>query len=171
MMSGTNIIESLVPLVVQRPPEVQGMLGQLLDAAIADVNNVDVHDRALFYYRLLQTSVGDARVGGRVAGCLVGVVRLLFPSLPFSLFFGGEREVGVGVKKDCFYLFPCLVSDTWRFVHGQNVVASPKETVARFAEEESPEMVDRYGRLTEIASVGVFSVWRAHHACLPFWSG
>ena len=35
----------------------QAMLGRLLKFAIADVSNVDVHDRALFYYRILSVDL------------------------------------------------------------------------------------------------------------------
>jgi AP-4 complex subunit beta-1 len=37
----------------QRPPEVHMMLGRLLQAAVNDTSNQDLHDRALLYYRLL----------------------------------------------------------------------------------------------------------------------
>ena len=59
------------------------MLGRLFVAATADTNNNDVHDRALFYYRLLMEDVnevvevtidsGAAKSevgGGRYKGCL-----------------------------------------------------------------------------------------------------
>lgn len=39
----------------QRPPEVHAMLGRLLSAAVNDLSNQDLHDRALLYYRLLST--------------------------------------------------------------------------------------------------------------------
>lgn len=37
----------------QRPPEVHMMLGRVLQAAVNDTSNQDLHDRALLYYRLL----------------------------------------------------------------------------------------------------------------------
>lgn len=47
-------------LFFKRPPECLPIVGALLAKAVADSSNVDVHDRALFYYRLLQTSVEAA---------------------------------------------------------------------------------------------------------------
>lgn len=37
-------------LFFQRPPECQKLLGTVLTAAAAD-SNIDIHDRALLYYR------------------------------------------------------------------------------------------------------------------------
>lgn len=56
-----ELLSSSMKLFFQRPPEMQAMLGRLLVAATNDVNNQDVHDRALLYYRLLTTqpSVGE----------------------------------------------------------------------------------------------------------------
>merc|ERR1711865_821466 len=45
----------------KRPPECQKMLGKLLAKATADPSNVDVHDKALLYYRLLDTDVEEAQ--------------------------------------------------------------------------------------------------------------
>ncbi|KAJ9512707.1 hypothetical protein QJQ45_019004, partial [Haematococcus lacustris] len=46
-------------LFFRRPPEMQGLLGQLLVAGLAD-SHQDVHDRALLYFRLLRTNVAEA---------------------------------------------------------------------------------------------------------------
>ena len=48
-------------LFFKRPPEMQQMLGRLLDAVISDELHQDVHDRALLYYRLLKTNYGEVR--------------------------------------------------------------------------------------------------------------
>lgn len=48
-------------LFFKRPPEVHKMLGRLLAAATNDTSSQDVHDRALFYYRLLRTNVDVAQ--------------------------------------------------------------------------------------------------------------
>eukprot|EP00960_Hanusia_phi_P049769 759767-Hanusia_phi.AAC.2 len=37
--------------------QMQAMLGRLFKFAISDVSNVDVHDRALFYYRILSVDL------------------------------------------------------------------------------------------------------------------
>lgn len=56
-MSSTVLLElltSALKLFFKRPPEMQSMLGRLLQAAINDSNHQDVRDRALLYYRLLE---------------------------------------------------------------------------------------------------------------------
>lgn len=37
------------------------MLGRLLKACLEDVTSASVHDRALMYFRLLRSSIGDAK--------------------------------------------------------------------------------------------------------------
>lgn len=49
------LLTSTMKLFFQRPPEVQKMLGRLLAKATDDVSSQDLHDRALLYYRLIQT--------------------------------------------------------------------------------------------------------------------
>ena len=50
------LLTSTVKLFFKRPPEVQKMLGRLLKHATEDVSCQDVHDRALWYYRILRTA-------------------------------------------------------------------------------------------------------------------
>lgn len=52
----TALLTATVKLFFQRPPEVQHMLGRLMKKATEDVSSQDLHDRALFYYRLLRSS-------------------------------------------------------------------------------------------------------------------
>ncbi|KAL7518604.1 hypothetical protein ACHAWX_003418 [Stephanocyclus meneghinianus] len=52
----TALLAATVTLFFKRPPEVQMMLGRLLKKATDDVSSQDLHDRALFYYRLLRSS-------------------------------------------------------------------------------------------------------------------
>lgn len=52
----TALLAATVKLFFQRPPEVKNMLGRLLKKATEDVSSQDLHDRALFYYRLLRSS-------------------------------------------------------------------------------------------------------------------
>eukprot|EP00818_Percolomonas_sp_WS_P003219 CAMPEP_0117443354 /NCGR_PEP_ID=MMETSP0759-20121206/4652_1 /TAXON_ID=63605 /ORGANISM="Percolomonas cosmopolitus, Strain WS" /LENGTH=802 /DNA_ID=CAMNT_0005235327 /DNA_START=152 /DNA_END=2560 /DNA_ORIENTATION=+ len=61
-----EILSSAMKLFFKRPPELQKMLGRLFEMAVADASHADVHDKALFYYRLLQKDVNIARqvVGG-----------------------------------------------------------------------------------------------------------
>lgn len=63
-VSGSVRLEMLtatVKLFFCRPPEMQGMLGRLLEKAIQEVTHPDVRDRALLYYRLLEHSPEEAR--------------------------------------------------------------------------------------------------------------
>jgi vesicle coat complex subunit len=48
-----EVLTACMKCFFKRPPEMQKMLGRLLDAAISDFSHADVHDRALMYYRLL----------------------------------------------------------------------------------------------------------------------
>ncbi|KAL7540512.1 hypothetical protein ACHAXR_010922 [Thalassiosira sp. AJA248-18] len=52
----TALLAATVKLFFQRPPEVQQMLGRLFKKATEDASSQDLHDRALFYYRLLRSS-------------------------------------------------------------------------------------------------------------------
>lgn len=48
-------------LFFSRPPETQPALGRVLAAASEDTSDADVHDKALFYLRLLRLSPSQAR--------------------------------------------------------------------------------------------------------------
>ena len=50
------LLTSTMKLFFQRAPEVQRMLGRLLQKATEDMSSQDLHDRALLYYRLLRTA-------------------------------------------------------------------------------------------------------------------
>ena len=52
----TALLAATVKLFFLRPPEVQQMLGRILKKATEDASSQDLHDRALFYYRLLRSS-------------------------------------------------------------------------------------------------------------------
>ena len=54
-------------LFFKRPPEVQNMLGRLLDHALEDQSSSDVRDKALLYFRLLRRDVNVAQrvISGR----------------------------------------------------------------------------------------------------------
>jgi AP-4 complex subunit beta-1 len=55
-----QLLTATMKLFMQRPPEVQRMLGRLLRQALNDSTNQDLHDRALLYYRLLSADVNAA---------------------------------------------------------------------------------------------------------------
>ncbi|GMG99055.1 hypothetical protein Nepgr_000895 [Nepenthes gracilis] len=54
-----HLLTAAMKCFFRRPPETQKALGAALAAGIADIHQ-DVHDRALFYYRLLQYNVSVA---------------------------------------------------------------------------------------------------------------
>jgi len=56
-----EMITAAVKLFFCRPPEMQKMLGSLLQKAICETTHPDVRDRAILYYRLLEHSPEEAR--------------------------------------------------------------------------------------------------------------
>jgi len=56
-----EMLTAAVKLFFCRPPEMQAMLGRLLEKAIQETSHPDVRDRALLYYRLLEYSPEEAR--------------------------------------------------------------------------------------------------------------
>lgn len=56
-----QLLTATTKLLFKRGPEVQHMLGRLLKACLEDVTSASVHDRALMYFRLLRSSIGDAK--------------------------------------------------------------------------------------------------------------
>lgn len=56
------LLTSTMKLFFQRPPECQRMLGRLLKYTTEDISNQDLHDRALFYHRLLKSSPKLAQI-------------------------------------------------------------------------------------------------------------
>lgn len=55
-----QLLVAAVKVFFKRPQECQPVLGQILKTAINDSSSVDVHDRALLYFRLLQQDVTEA---------------------------------------------------------------------------------------------------------------
>merc|ERR1719233_938598 len=60
-----ELLTASMKLFFKRPPEMQKMLGRLLESSIAD-SRVHIKDRAMMYYRLLKTSISEAQ---RVVSC------------------------------------------------------------------------------------------------------
>jgi AP-4 complex subunit beta-1 len=56
-----EILSGSMKLFFKRPKEMQLMLGRLFKVSIKDVTNADVHDRALYYYRLLENDIDEAK--------------------------------------------------------------------------------------------------------------
>jgi len=54
------LLTAAAKLFFARPPECQALLGSVLSSAAADTDQ-DIHDRGLFYYRLLRRSVEEAQ--------------------------------------------------------------------------------------------------------------
>lgn len=74
----TALLAATVKLFFQRPPEVQAMLGRLLHKATEDVSSQDLHDRALFYYRLLRSAPDPAVAQAVVASKSMDISATLF---------------------------------------------------------------------------------------------
>jgi len=55
-----ELVTAAAKLFFKRAPEMQKILGRVLSLAVKDVNDVDVRDRGLLYYRLLQADVREA---------------------------------------------------------------------------------------------------------------
>jgi AP-4 complex subunit beta-1 len=60
-MVKSEILSSTVKLFFKRAPEVQKMLGLLFETSLQDYSNADVHDKALYYYRLLKSDLQFAK--------------------------------------------------------------------------------------------------------------
>jgi AP-4 complex subunit beta-1 len=56
-----QLLTAVMKMFMKRPPECQDMLGRLLEHAIDEEGDMDVHDRGMLYYRLLKHSVEEAR--------------------------------------------------------------------------------------------------------------
>lgn len=55
-----QLLTATMKLFFKKPPECQHMLGRLLKFCVDEEMHMDVHDRALFYYRLLKTGAKEA---------------------------------------------------------------------------------------------------------------
>ncbi|XP_028393363.1 AP-4 complex subunit beta-1-like [Dendronephthya gigantea] len=56
-----ELLTATMKLFFKRPPECQAMLGHLLEHCIEQEYNMDIRDRALLYYRLLEVDVNKAK--------------------------------------------------------------------------------------------------------------
>lgn len=56
-----ELLTASMKVFFKRPPECQAMLGHLLEYCIEQEYNMDIRDRALLYYRLLETDVNKAK--------------------------------------------------------------------------------------------------------------
>ena len=59
-----QLLTTAMKLFFIRPPETQKVLGALLEKCIDEELHMDVHDRALLYYRLLRTNLDEVRWPG-----------------------------------------------------------------------------------------------------------
>lgn len=55
-----QLLTATMKLFFKKPPECQDMLGRLLKFCVDEETHMDVHDRALLYYRLLKTNAKEA---------------------------------------------------------------------------------------------------------------
>ncbi|XP_065187426.1 AP-4 complex subunit beta-1-like [Sycon ciliatum] len=56
-----ELLTATMKLFFKRPPECQLMLGRLLEYAVDEESNMDVHDRGMLYYRLLKANAAEAK--------------------------------------------------------------------------------------------------------------
>lgn len=56
-----QLLTTAMKLFFKRPPETQRVLGKLMEKCIDEEMHMDVHDRALMYYRLLKTNIDEAK--------------------------------------------------------------------------------------------------------------
>ena len=65
-----SLLTTCMRLFFKRPGEMQNILGKALTRGVGDVGDQDLHDRALYYYRLLQVRPSEAScvVCGRKLG-------------------------------------------------------------------------------------------------------
>lgn len=56
-----QLLTAVTKMFFKRPPECQEMLGRLLEHAIDEEGDMDVHDRGMLYYRLLKHDVKEAQ--------------------------------------------------------------------------------------------------------------
>jgi AP-4 complex subunit beta-1 len=56
-----QLLTAVMKMFMKRPPECQDMLGRLLEHAIDEEGDMDVHDRGMLYYRLLKHNVHEAK--------------------------------------------------------------------------------------------------------------
>jgi AP-4 complex subunit beta-1 len=82
-----ELLTAAMKLFFKRPPEMQKMLGRLLQVAVGDVTNIDVRDRALLYYRLLQLDVHEVSNDSIHFNCPCSFWRFLFDVSFFCINF------------------------------------------------------------------------------------
>ena len=56
-----ELLTSITKLFFSRAPEMKEMLGKVMKYAISDSNDVDLRDRAMFYYKLLRSDLNVAK--------------------------------------------------------------------------------------------------------------
>eukprot|EP00282_Hemiselmis_andersenii_P016122 CAMPEP_0114118816 /NCGR_PEP_ID=MMETSP0043_2-20121206/5780_1 /TAXON_ID=464988 /ORGANISM="Hemiselmis andersenii, Strain CCMP644" /LENGTH=599 /DNA_ID=CAMNT_0001211323 /DNA_START=18 /DNA_END=1814 /DNA_ORIENTATION=+ len=69
-----ELLTACVKVAMKRPSEMQATLGRLLKVAVEDSSDVDLHDRALYYYRLITADAARAKevVEAGMEGAFVG---------------------------------------------------------------------------------------------------
>eukprot|EP00922_Rhytidocystis_sp_ex-Travisia-forbesii_P021830 GHVS01031970.1.p1 GENE.GHVS01031970.1~~GHVS01031970.1.p1 ORF type:complete len:712 (-),score=108.02 GHVS01031970.1:52-2187(-) len=108
-----ELLTAAVKLFIKRPPEMQTVLGALLKKGVQEWTQPEVHDKALFYYRLLKYSLPQTR---RIVNCpkarvtffqedidKEAVERLFFEFNTFSVVYGQPAAKFCVVKQIPFY--------------------------------------------------------------------
>ncbi|XP_034979230.1 AP-4 complex subunit beta-1 isoform X1 [Zootoca vivipara] len=130
-----ELLTALVRLFIGRPAECQDMLGRLLYYCIEEERDMTVRDRALFYYRLLQAGMEEAK----------GI--LCCPTSDHSLrFLEGQTEGSVNVwASDFNSLVPIYGKEQWATMTASQVTGLPHAD----SPSEDPTTVDEEPLKTE----------------------
>lgn len=128
-----ELLTASLKLFFKRPPEMQQMLGRLLDSVINESSNQDVRDRALLYYRLLERDPDSA-----------GSIVAQFKTDPVQIF---AEMAESDLKEKLFEEFNTLSvvynkpSET--FISSKNLVASVPEHDEEVDDEHDNEEEER----------------------------
>jgi vesicle coat complex subunit len=108
------LLHASMKLFFKRPGEMQRILGNLITLATNDVADQDLHDRALYYYRLLQTGPENAE----------RVINATATTIDISKDFAedDESEVRAGLANEFNTLSICYGKTAEHFVADENRV-------------------------------------------------
>jgi vesicle coat complex subunit len=102
------LLTTCMRLFFKRPGEMQKILGKALSSGVGDVGDQDLHDRALYYYRLLQSGASNAE----------SIVSGVSPAIEIGKDFAedDEREVRMGLNSEFNSLSICYGKTSEHFV-------------------------------------------------------
>eukprot|EP00697_Spironema_sp_BW2_P005957 gnl/Spiro4/18304_TR9789_c0_g1_i2.p1 gnl/Spiro4/18304_TR9789_c0_g1~~gnl/Spiro4/18304_TR9789_c0_g1_i2.p1 ORF type:complete len:804 (+),score=273.56 gnl/Spiro4/18304_TR9789_c0_g1_i2:34-2412(+) len=143
-----QLISSAMKLFFKRPPEMQKMLGRLLQASIADTSNADVHDRALYYYRLLRMGLPEAQAA-------LTVPQLLESAAAIAADGGGAEVKDLLLFSEFNSLSVVYHMPARRFVRGPPAAVTGGSPLGRSGSDAVPPAdVDGFGDHTHVHAPG-----------------